>query len=530
MTPARRRPSCSSANTDGAFPQSRVSGCTAFRAVENRRPSADAYAALDESQTFQQFSTPIPLGLVAAHAAAITPADRVLEPSAGTGLLAILAEIAGGALVLNELADTRASLLSLLFPAIPVTRFDAAQIDDHLDPAVTPSVVLMNPPFSAMANVEGRIADAAYRHVASALARLPRRRLVTITGASFAPDNPAWRDAFIRLQERGRIVFSAAIDGAVYAKHGTTFPTRLTVIDKLPADDPAVFPAAPGVARRRHAAGLDRRSSADTARRRSLPHGPGCRGFRPRSVRGYINRTAKAVPPPCRWPSRRPATRLRDPGLDGRRRPPPDGIYEEYGLQAIRIAGAQAHPTKLVQSAAMASVAPPSRAIGRTSRSISTSCCPTRSSRPSSMPARRTPIISPDRGRWTPPSMSSPPRARMRRTPPLPARLHARRRHRRRQRPPVRRDHSRQLAPGPPQGGVDLKSDKLIEDAQRDWSALGMERLLVTPLSRFPQGGRSRCRKASCLRPMPRYAPTTVARRFRASGRSSNGWAPTSTE
>ena len=36
-----------------------------------------------ESQTFQQFSTPIPLGLVAAHAAAITPADRVLEPSAG---------------------------------------------------------------------------------------------------------------------------------------------------------------------------------------------------------------------------------------------------------------------------------------------------------------------------------------------------------------------------------------------------------------------------------------------------------------
>jgi hypothetical protein len=32
------------------------------------------------------------------------------------------------------------------------------------------------------------------------------------------------------------------------------------------------------------------------------------------------------------------------------------------------------------------------------------------------------------------------------------------------------------------------KSDKLLEDAQRDWSALGMERLLITPLSRFPQG------------------------------------------
>ncbi len=32
------------------------------------------------------------------------------------------------------------------------------------------------------------------------------------------------------------------------------------------------------------------------------------------------------------------------------------------------------------------------------------------------------------------------------------------------------------------------KSDKLIEDARRDWSALGMERLLITPLARFRQG------------------------------------------
>ena len=49
----------------------------------------------EESRTLQQFSTPIGLGFAAATAAAMTPADRVLEPSAGTGLLAILAEIAG---------------------------------------------------------------------------------------------------------------------------------------------------------------------------------------------------------------------------------------------------------------------------------------------------------------------------------------------------------------------------------------------------------------------------------------------------
>ncbi len=125
-----------------------------------------------ESEALQQFSTPIPLGLAVAAAAAVTPADRVLEPSAGTGLLAILAEIAGGALVLNELAETRAGILSLLFPNIAVSRHDAAQIHDHLDAAIVPSVVIMNPPFSAMANVQGRMADAALRHIASALARL----------------------------------------------------------------------------------------------------------------------------------------------------------------------------------------------------------------------------------------------------------------------------------------------------------------------------------------------------------------------
>ena len=32
------------------------------------------------------------------------------------------------------------------------------------------------------------------------------------------------------------------------------------------------------------------------------------------------------------------------------------------------------------------------------------------------------------------------------------------------------------------------KSDALIEDARRDWSALGQERLLVQPLSRFRPG------------------------------------------
>jgi predicted RNA methylase len=203
----------------------------------------------EESQALQQFSTPIALGFVANSAAAITPADLVLEPSAGTGLLAIHAELAGARLVLNEIANTRAGLLARLFPGAGVTQYDATHIHDHLDMAVRPSVVLMNPPFSAAAHVDGRVADAALHRMSSALARIADGgRLVAITGANLAPDSPTWRDGFVRLQERSRVVFSAAASGRAFARHGTSAGIRLHVIDRVPADDPTVFPASPGTA------------------------------------------------------------------------------------------------------------------------------------------------------------------------------------------------------------------------------------------------------------------------------------------
>jgi len=98
----------------------------------------------EESQKLQQFSTPIPLAYVVARAAGIMTDDTVLEPSAGTGLMAIFAELAHARLVLNEYAPVRRGLLEQLFPETTVSQHDAAHIDDHLDPASRPSVVLMN--------------------------------------------------------------------------------------------------------------------------------------------------------------------------------------------------------------------------------------------------------------------------------------------------------------------------------------------------------------------------------------------------
>ena len=62
----------------------------------------ETLAALEPSQTrrseeqmeLQQFSTPLPLAYAALQAAAIRPGDSVLEPSAGTGMLAVMAQCA----------------------------------------------------------------------------------------------------------------------------------------------------------------------------------------------------------------------------------------------------------------------------------------------------------------------------------------------------------------------------------------------------------------------------------------------------
>jgi len=383
----------------------------------------------ETSQALQQFSTPVELAFVATLAARLSAGDLVLEPSAGTGMLAVQAEISGAKLLLNEWAEDRHALLKGLFPKVSVTRLDGAQIHDRLDPARRPSVILMNPPFSASPLIAGRHAAATFEHVRSALARLePNGRLVAITGESFSPYSRSWRAAFETLQQTSTLRATFALKRGFFRRHGTDVESRLTVIDKVPASSPTKFPVPiPPAANLRELLAFvedhvparapltempssvplvaspvevlaPRSSSRLSAFGRKALRPEGLPAKRPQSPISFVPAASplelQLIVPEAvdLLGDRAQSPSPTDPSVVGTTSPsavdvapqtqaaPSEiieldyspreevaspgaqieaGLYEPYTVQSIVIEGAKPHPTVLVQSAAMASVALP---------------------------------------------------------------------------------------------------------------------------------------------------------------------------
>lgn len=300
----------------------------------------------------QQFSTPLALSYIASRAAAIEDGDLLLEPSAGTGMLAIWGEIGKAKLVLNELDQLRLEILQLLFARAKISQFNAEQIHDYLSKEIAPTVVLLNPPFSASPNCEKRNPFATYKHINSALSRLsPGGRLVAITADWFSPTDAKWRKYLEEISKKASLLLSAGIAGKEYQKHGVNIQTRLTVIDKttkpglsqvisecltireilsvieqLPAREAITPTATERVSERKSS--LMRQSVALS----DLPSS---------------NSTLETI-------------RIKyAPIIADRTSVTEEGIYQAYTPQTIAIEGASTHPTPLVQSIAMASVMPP---------------------------------------------------------------------------------------------------------------------------------------------------------------------------
>ena len=125
-TPARRRRSCSCANTARRFsakPRLRPPRCRCWRRSRAFSPPTHAARtrARRSNSSRRRFRS-------ASRRAPPPPSRRLIGCSSlrpAPGCSPFSPRVAGGSLVLNELAEARAALLDQLFPGVTVTRFDA---------------------------------------------------------------------------------------------------------------------------------------------------------------------------------------------------------------------------------------------------------------------------------------------------------------------------------------------------------------------------------------------------------------------
>lgn len=199
-------------------------------ALEGRLPRQ---TTRDQRQIdFQQFSTPPAEALVVVKAAALRAGMTVLEPSAGTGNIAVLARMTGAQVETNEIDPRRRSLLALHgFTPLEV---DAERLDNLLPVDRTYHAIVMNPPFSATGGrVNGHRTEFGARHIEQALLRLkPGGRLVALVGQGMAHDRPLFQRWWAEIESRYHVRANVGMDGNQYARFGTTFDHQLIVIDQ----------------------------------------------------------------------------------------------------------------------------------------------------------------------------------------------------------------------------------------------------------------------------------------------------------
>ena len=206
-----------------------------------------------DSVMLQQYSTPIPLGILAQQLAGIDAEKTVYEPTAGNG--ALLTAANPSLITANELDPNRASQLRK--QGYGTTQRDAAEYrpDQQFD------VVIANPPFGKTEDLEGNtqkilieLSNPAPGTRAYPTAKLDHAiafkslaamkedgKAVLILGApmeqktgaeaSDAYNGPENRAFFHTLYNNYNVTQHFTVSGDLYGKQGTSFPVDVLVID-----------------------------------------------------------------------------------------------------------------------------------------------------------------------------------------------------------------------------------------------------------------------------------------------------------
>jgi predicted RNA methylase len=337
-----------------------------------------------EQVQLQQFSTPLELAWIVGMLSSVKGSDVILEPSAGTGILAA-ASVSRlhfdkpHRLVLNEISKSRNGLLQELFSASkPIYSVDAEHLNDVLDRQEQPTLIVMNPPFSVSVGRSKRNPDACLKHLRSALLRLqPQGRLVAIVAHWLSPEK--YPEYFASLP--AQLQLSLFVDGSHYRYHGTTMDVRILVFDKIPQSEPVksidlLFHltasqladlALKAVPQREIIKPWER---VETISSTSIELFAGLPLFQSESnsgseiaivpiMRTKPERVVRVEPQPEPKPQFGELVQLEYQPAPKQETNTTDGVYVPYRASAVQIAGAAAHPTALAESIAMAAIPAP---------------------------------------------------------------------------------------------------------------------------------------------------------------------------
>lgn len=203
-----------------------------IRDLMNRIPTQTGRT--QEKDDFQQYSTPPTIGYTMHYLANVNKGDTILEPSAGNGGLIVFSKDTAKNIIANEIYERRREMLKL--QGYETRDYDAMFINDFLateENTEKPTIVIMNPPFSATGGKSKNDTKNGLKHISQALSRLQDGgRAIILFGEGLAFDKVTKSEWWDKIMDRYNVRANVTLNGEEYRKYGTTFGNQLIVIDK----------------------------------------------------------------------------------------------------------------------------------------------------------------------------------------------------------------------------------------------------------------------------------------------------------